>query len=231
MVPKRLPKLYLVRHGETEWTINGRHTGTSDIPLTANGELIIKHLGEKVAGPGKLIDPNSLTAVFVSPRKRAQKTFELLFKGSEIKPEFQTEQRVREWTYGYYEGLYVHEIVDLRKKGTLKSGEGGWDIWVDGCEGGESVEEMTARVDAVVKSIKEMHAAWVNDPNRKEDDKGGDALIVSHGHFSRCLLARWLGLPLEKGQLFSLDPGGVCVMQYYHDLKHTSIGSMNLGLL
>lgn len=80
------------------------------------------------------------------------------------------------------------------------------------CKGGESVEEMTARVDEVVKSVKKIHTAWANDPDRKEDDKGGDVLIVSHGHFSRCLLARWLGLPLEKGQLFSLDPGGVSVV-------------------
>jgi sedoheptulose-bisphosphatase len=68
---------------------------------------------------------------------------------------------------------------------------------------------MTARVDQVVNSIKELHSAWANDPSRQENDKGGDVLIVSHGHFSRCLLARWLRLPLEKGQLFSLDPGGV----------------------
>jgi broad specificity phosphatase PhoE len=80
----------------------------------------------------ELIDPNLLSAVFVSPRNRAQKTFELLFAGSDIKPMFQTEQRVREWTYGDYEGLYVHEVVDLRGTTGLKSGEGGWDIWVDG---------------------------------------------------------------------------------------------------
>ncbi|KAF8573480.1 phosphoglycerate mutase-like protein [Ramaria rubella] len=231
MVPARLPKLYLVRHGETEWTINGRHTGTSDIPLTANGESIIQRLGEKAAGPGKLIDPHLLSSVLVSPRKRAQKTFELLFNDSEVKPPFQTDERVREWTYGDYEGLYLHEIADLRKKRGLISGGSNWDIWVDGCEDGESVIEMTARVDEVVKFVKKLHFAWANDPVRKQDDQGGDVLIVSHGHFSRCLLARWLGLRLQQGQLFSLDPGGVCVMQYYHDLDHTSIGSMNLGLL
>ncbi|KAF8515402.1 phosphoglycerate mutase-like protein [Hysterangium stoloniferum] len=227
MIPKRLPKLFLVRHGETEW----RQTGTSDIPLTANGEAIIQRLGQKAAGPGKLIDPTLLSAAFISPRIRARKTFELLFSSSDVKPVEQIEQGVREWTYGDYEGLLLHEITALRKARGVAKGDADWDIWVEGCEGGESVEDMTARVDVVVQKVKQLHAAWVNDPARKEDDKGGDILIVSHGHFSRCLLSRWLDLPLEKGQLFALDPGGVCVMQYYHNLQHTSIGSMNLGLL
>jgi sedoheptulose-bisphosphatase len=73
-----------------------------------------------------------VTTVLVSPRKRAQKTFELLFACSEVKPSFQTDQRVREWTYGDYEGLFLHEIVDLRKKQGLAREEGSWDIWVDG---------------------------------------------------------------------------------------------------
>lgn len=73
-----------------------------------------------------------LTTVLVSPRIRAQRTLELLFASLEHKPTFQTDQRVREWTYGNYEGLYIHEIVDLRKKQGLTHEEGGWDIWVEG---------------------------------------------------------------------------------------------------
>jgi len=118
---------------------------------------------------------------------------------------------------------------------------------LNSCEGGESVAEMTARVDEVVATIKQIHLDWYNAPNRKETDKGGDILIVSHGHFSRVFLARWLDLPLEQGQLFSLDPGGVgalynnrnnanlafqvCVLQYYHKFDRTCLGSMNLGLI
>lgn len=80
----------------------------------------------------ELIDPHLVTTVLVSPRIRAQRTFELLFAGSEVKPTSQTDQRVREWTYGDYEGLYLHEIVELRKKQGLIHGESGWNIWVEG---------------------------------------------------------------------------------------------------
>jgi broad specificity phosphatase PhoE len=80
---------------------------------------------------------------------------------------------------------------------------------VDGCEGGESTEEMTSRVDEVVAAVRASHRAWADDPARQKTDIGGDVLIVSHGHFSRCFLARWLELPLPHGQKFVLDPGGV----------------------
>ncbi|KZT41838.1 phosphoglycerate mutase-like protein [Sistotremastrum suecicum HHB10207 ss-3] len=206
-------------------------TGTSDIPLTKNGQKMISILGPKVAGPGRLIDPTLLSGVMISPRIRARKTFELLFASSEIKPELHIDERVREWTYGDYEGLLVHEVAEIRRKKGLPSGENGWDIWVDGCEGGESVQQMSDRADEAVKAVKEIHRAWFEDPSRNDNDKGGDVLIVSHGHFSRIFLARWLGLSLDRGQLFVLDPGGVCVGQYYHDLKHTAVGAMNLGVL
>lgn len=77
------------------------------------------------------------------------------------------------------------------------------------CEGGESARDLSDRADAVVNKVKEIHTKWLQDPERNPDDKGGDVLVVSHGHFSRCLLTRWLGLPLSCGNLFSLDPGGV----------------------
>ncbi|KDQ50619.1 hypothetical protein JAAARDRAFT_581190 [Jaapia argillacea MUCL 33604] len=232
MAPKRLPKVYLVRHGETEWTINGRHTGVTDLLLTANGEAIMLKLGSKAVGPGKIIDPNLLSTVLVSPRLRAKRTFELIFSHLSEKPPHIIEEGVREWTYGDYEGFYKHEAAAARKAKGLPSGEGGWDIWVDGCEGGESPEEMTARVDEVIKSIKETHRAWVEHPDRKNGDEGGDVVIISHGHFSRCFLTRWLNLPLTNGRLFVLDPGGVCVMQYYHhDMDKPMLGAMNLGLV
>ncbi|EIN08823.1 phosphoglycerate mutase-like protein [Punctularia strigosozonata HHB-11173 SS5] len=232
MAPK-FPKVYLVRHGETEWTINGRHTGTTDIPLTARGEATMLHLGEKVAGPGKLIDPSLLASIHVSPRIRAQKTFTLLFSRlpEESRPALSIDERVREWTYGDYEGGLVNEIAARQKEKGLKSGERGWDIWVDGCEGGESAEEMCARVDEVVKEVKRIHREWYEDPARKDGERGGDVLIVSHGHFSRCFLARWLELPLPDGKKFVLDPGGVCVGQYYHSLDHSAVGAINLGVL
>ncbi|KZO94085.1 phosphoglycerate mutase-like protein [Calocera viscosa TUFC12733] len=231
MAPKRMPKVYLVRHGETEWSINGRHTGTTDLPLTANGESLILKLGEKAAGPGKLIDPNLIGTVMVSPRLRAKRTFELLFSQSPVKLPMTIDERVREWTYGDYEGFYKEEAAASRKARGIPSGEDGWDIWVDGCEGGESAAEMTARADEVVTAVREAHRRWYESPEREDGDKGGDVLIVSHGHFSRCFLARWLALPLPAGALFVLDPGGVCVGQYYHGLEKTALGAMNLGLI
>jgi sedoheptulose-bisphosphatase len=120
----------------------------------------------------------------VSPRTRAQKTFELLFASSETKPPLVVDERVREWTYGDYEGFYKHEAVASRKAKGLPSGEGGWNIWIDGCEGGESAEDMTARVDTVVLAVREAHRRWCDEPGRQVGDKGGDVLIVSHGHFS-----------------------------------------------
>jgi sedoheptulose-bisphosphatase len=105
-------------------------------------------------------------------------------------------------------GKYKHEVVEMRKAAGLPSGEGGWDIWHDGCVDGESAAEMEARVDGVIKAVRDAHHSWwVN----SSEAQGGDILIVSHGHFSRCFLARWLKLPLADGQKFILDPGGVSV--------------------
>lgn len=159
--------------------------------------------------PKELIDPGLLTSIHVSPRTRAQKTFNFLFASLDAKPALTIDENVREWTYGDYEGFYKHEAVASRKAKGLPSGEGGWDIWVDGCEGGESAEEMTTRVDGVVKAVRDAHRKWYEDPARQKEDKGGDVLIVSHGHFSRCFLVRWLELPLLEGKKFVLDPGGV----------------------
>lgn len=81
--------------------------------------------------------------------------------------------------------------------------------WTQGCEGGESVQEMSDRTDEVVAYVRKIHNDWLSAPERQADDKGGDVVIISHGHFSRVFVARWLGLPLEQGQLFTVDVGGV----------------------
>lgn len=74
------PRVYLIRHGETEWSLNGRHTGTTDIPLTARGEQVMRDLGPLIVGKGKLLDPRHLSLILISPRSRAQNTFQLLFE-------------------------------------------------------------------------------------------------------------------------------------------------------
>lgn len=132
------PRVYIARHGETEWTINGRCTGKSEIPLTANGVKQVKGTGKMLVGTGKLIDPSKIAHVFSSPRARAVATLDMLL-GDENKARLEKDGKITvtediaEWDYGDYEGLNPHEIREQRKgKGFDK-----WDIWTEGCEGGE----------------------------------------------------------------------------------------------
>ncbi|KAL9089260.1 MAG: hypothetical protein Q9165_005828 [Trypethelium subeluteriae] len=126
--------------GETEWAKNGRYTGTSEIELTPIGVKQVSNTGAHLVGPGKLIDPSCLAHIWVSPRKRAQTTSELLF-GSysdtlRLAGKVTTTEDIAEWDYGEYEGLKENEIREHRKqKGLDVHLE--WDIWRDGCEGGD----------------------------------------------------------------------------------------------
>ncbi|GME29121.1 Histidine phosphatase superfamily clade-1 [Neofusicoccum parvum] len=148
------PRVFIVRHGETEWSLNGRHTGTTELPLTANGERRIKATGKALVGDDRLIVPRSLAHIYVSPRKRAQRTLELLSLGCAERMPWQHDadadaaaagdairtharvevtDKIREWDYGDYEGLTSAQIREQR----ARRGEGPWDIWKDGCPGGE----------------------------------------------------------------------------------------------
>ncbi|KAL8655799.1 MAG: hypothetical protein Q9226_002910 [Calogaya cf. arnoldii] len=161
------PRVFIIRHGETEWSLNGRHTGITELPLTANGEKRIRATGQALVGDDRLIVPSQLTHIYVSPRTRAQKTLELLNLGCrhglpwqeqqqiEAQPyrtdcKIQIDDDIREWDYGDYEGLTSATIREQRSK----NGEGPWDIWRDGCPGGEYVESIPRRrgvdVDACV---------------------------------------------------------------------------------
>ncbi|KAI0068325.1 phosphoglycerate mutase-like protein [Artomyces pyxidatus] len=213
-----MPRLIIVRHGETEWSLNGRHTGRTDIPLTARGEDQIKSKAESLVGPGKLIDTPNLCVVMVSPRKRAHKTFHLLTDHLPTAPAHVITETVREWDYGHYEGLLSSEI---------RQENPGWDIWRDGCPGGESVEDMTCRVDTVIADVREYHRKW------KEEGQGTrDVVIVAHGHFNRCLIARWNGFPLAYGDHFNVEPAGIAVLSYNHsNLAEPALNALNLNAL
>ncbi|KAG7450660.1 phosphoglycerate mutase-like protein [Guyanagaster necrorhizus] len=209
-----MPRLFLIRHGETEWSLNGRHTGRSDIPLTARGEEQIKSKAQILVGDGKIIDPKNLCTVFVSPRQRAHKTFHLLFDHVETPHHIITED-VREWDYGQYEGLLSSEI---------QARDPGWKIWKDGCPDGEGVEEMQNRVDLVIKNVREYHRQY-----KEEGLNTRDVVIVAHGHFSRVLLARWIRFPLRLGTNFNVEPGGVAVLGYNHNnLEEPAMDALNL---
>jgi len=217
MTTKPMPRLFLIRHGETEWSLNGRHTGRSDIPLTENGINAITSRAPLIVGKGKLIDPDTLCYVFVSPRQRARKTFELLFNqlpGSEL-PKHEISEDVREWDYGDYEGLKPSEIKERDRY---------WSIWRTGCPGGESAEEMTKRVDGVIDKIQEIHRQYLEDGIGRRD-----VMIVAHGHFSRVLISRWVQFPMCLGTHFNVEPGGVALLSYNHrNLKEPALNGLNL---
>nr|OQO16826.1 hypothetical protein B0A51_15843 [Rachicladosporium sp. CCFEE 5018] len=129
------PRIFILRHGETEWSKSGQYTGKTDMPLTPHGEAQVKGTAQQVYGLGKLIDPAKVAKIWLSPRKRAIKTYELL---SGRNDGYEISESLAEWDYGDYEGRVTKDIRALRKdRGLDKERE--WDIWSDGCEGGEYV--------------------------------------------------------------------------------------------
>ncbi len=127
--------------GETEWTKNGRYTGITELKLTNNGVKQVRESARILIRPEKVIGPRKLAHVFISPRKRAQTTFDLLFGGIGEETLLQekkvtTTEELAEWDYGKYEGLLTEEIRARRKELGLDK-ESPWDIWRDGCEDGE----------------------------------------------------------------------------------------------
>ncbi|KAK8915855.1 Sedoheptulose 1,7-bisphosphatase [Metarhizium anisopliae] len=166
---------------------------------------------------------------YVSPRKRAQRTFELINlgisgdlpwkahgegaeKGLECGAKIQVTEDVREWDYGDYEGITSPEIRKIRAQQGI---QGTWDIWRDGCPGGESPEQVTERLDRLISEIREKwHKPAIGQP--KEKDVRGDVLIVAHGHILRALAMRWAGKSLQDGPAFLLEAGGVGTLSYEH---------------
>ena len=127
-------KVYLLRHGETEWSLNGRHTGVTDIPLTENGRIAARLLKPILAKV-------TLTLVLTSPLQRARETCELAGLGqfANVEPD------LIEWNYGEYEGLTTEQIRSTRP---------GWSVFRDGCPGGESPEQVGARADRVITKVR-----------------------------------------------------------------------------
>lgn len=220
-----VPRCFIARHGETEWSLDGRHTGITDLPLTANGEKRIKATGKALVGNDRLIVPRNLAHVYVSPRSRAQRTLELLEIGcrerlpwneerkAEEEEPIRTEARVeitesvREWDYGDYEGLTSKQIKESR----AAQGLGPWNIWTDGCPGGESPEDVVTRLDAVIADIREKYQRQCFE----NPENPGDVLVVAHGHILRAFAMRWTGKPLTDTSLI-LEAGGVGTLSYEH---------------
>ncbi|KIJ68590.1 hypothetical protein HYDPIDRAFT_24850 [Hydnomerulius pinastri MD-312] len=209
------PRVFVIRHGETEWSLNGRHTGRSDIPLTARGEQQIKEKAPILVGEGHPIDPKNLSVAFISPRIRAHNTFHFLFEHLSKVPDHIITEEAREWDYGEFEGLFKEEILAKQP---------GWEIWRDGCPGGESVEEMQSRVDGLIAKVRDYHRQYF------EEGKGTrDVLIVAHGHFNRVFIARWINFELALGTHFNVEPASVAVLSYNHNsLDEPALNALNL---
>ncbi|KAF1355190.1 histidine phosphatase superfamily [Delphinella strobiligena] len=226
---KITPRVFIIRHGETEWSLNGRHTGISDIPLTKDGEKRIRATGKALVGDDRLIVPRNLAHIYVSPRTRAQRTLELLNLGcsepmpwTESPPEHpdqdvrtkakvQVTEAVREWDYGDYEGVTSAEIAAQRKEQGLPK----WDIWHDGCPRGESPEQISKRLDDLIDEIRErFHKQAIGKPVGSASPH--DVLIVAHGHVLRSFAARWIDKNIADNPSLILDAGGVGTLSYEH---------------
>jgi probable phosphoglycerate mutase len=187
-----LPVIYLARHGETAWSLTGQHTGLTDLPLTEHGERNARRLGKRLTG---LV----FARVFTSPLQRAVRTCELAGFGAVAK----VDPNLVEWNYGDYEGLRTAQIQANRP---------GWQLFRDGCPGGESPEQVGKRADRVVIRLRESE---------------GDGLIFSSGHFLRVLAARWLGLEPAAGQYFMLRTASLSALGYENNLSRPVIEFWN----
>ena len=180
----KLPVIYLARHGETAWSLTGQHTGLTDLPLTEHGERNARHLGERLRGI-------KFAKVFTSPLQRATRTCEL----AGFKAAAEIDKDLVEWNYGDYEGQRTAEILKERP---------GWQLFRDGCPGGESPEQVGVRADRVMNRVRAIQ---------------GDVLLFSSGHFLRVLAARWLGLEPTAGRFFTLDTASLSELGYERDLS------------
>lgn len=175
-------QIFLIRHGETEWSLTGQHTGRTDLPLTANGENRAAQLRERLQGI-------QFARVLTSPLQRARRTCELAGFGATAR----LEPDLQEWNYGDYEGRTTAEI---------RAQHPGWNVFLDGCPGGESVEQISRRADRVLAGVRETE---------------GTVALFSHGHMLRVLAVRWIGLPVDAGRHFPLDTASISILGYEHN--------------
>jgi broad specificity phosphatase PhoE len=171
--------VWLLRHGETEWSRTGRHTGRTDVPLTDIGRQQAASLGER-------LDGHVMGFALTSPLSRAADTADLAGFGSVV----ERDDDLREWDYGDLEGRTTAEI---------RAAMPGWTIWHGPWPGGETIDDVAARADRVIRRLRDPLVA-------------GDAAVFAHGHLLRVLAARWVGLPPTAGGLFELGTATVSIL-------------------
>jgi broad specificity phosphatase PhoE len=173
------PIIYLARHGETAWTITGQHTGLTDLPLTEHGEEMARRLGERLKG-------RTFAQVLTSPLRRAVRTCELAGFAAVA----EIDRDLVEWDYGEYEGRLT---VDIRAE------RPDWQVFRDGCPGGESPAQVAARANRVVERVRSV---------------AGDVLLFSSGHFLRVLAARWIGADPSIGAGLMLSTASLSAVSH-----------------
>ncbi|ANH91680.1 histidine phosphatase [Streptomyces sp. SAT1] len=178
------PRILLARHGQTQWSLSGKHTGRTDVPLLEEGRRGAKLLGERLHRAP--FDGLPGVEVRTSPLVRARETCELAGFG-ERATDWDT---LMEWDYGSYEGMTPRQIQDEVP---------GWLLWRDGAPRGETPGEVRDRADEVV--------AWARGEDR-------DVLVFAHGHILRAIGARWLGLPLDFAARVRLSPTSLSVLDW-----------------
>ena len=164
----------------------------------------MEEAAKALVGEDRLITSSTICQIFVSPRKRAHQTLSILGLPDSI-PVKET-QALAEWDYGDYEGVTTEVIKKSRPNGK-------WDIWIDGCPGGESPQDVSDRVDGLIKEIREIHKKAV------KEDECGDVLLVAHAHILRILGARWIGLDATGGALLALGTGSVSVLGWERETR------------
>jgi probable phosphoglycerate mutase len=186
------PFIYLARHGETAWSLTGQHTGLTDLPLTKRGEENALALRDRLAGL-------KFAKVFTSPLQRATRTCELAGFGNVA----EIDRNLVEWNYGQYEGLTSAQIHSMRPD---------WQLFRDGCPGGESPEQVAARADSVIARARSLEQC---------------VLFFSSGHFLRVLAVRWLALEAAAGRYLLLSTASVSALGYESNLSSPVIELWN----
>ncbi|MEO9221102.1 MAG: histidine phosphatase family protein [Mycobacteriaceae bacterium] len=193
-------RLVIIRHGETDWTVNGRYTSSTDVGLTANG----REQGASLRVLVQRVLHGQRAVLVCSPRRRATATAALALPAHRVI----IDPLVAEYDYGRYEGLTAQQIRHLAP---------GWDIWIDGCPGGENAADVGRRADAFLRSRAE-NGTW-------------PVVVITHGHFSRILAARALGLAPEYGRLFASATAAVSLIEDHHGERCIGLWNADAQLL
>jgi broad specificity phosphatase PhoE len=178
-------QIVLVRHGETEWSRSGQHTSRTDLPLIDEGR-------ERAVALGPLLAEWEFSLVLTSPLRRARETCELAGYGDRA----EVREDLREWDYGEYEGLTTPQIREQ---------DPSWNLWTDGCPGGEQPAQVGARADAVLERLRGVGE--------------GNAMAFAHGHILRVVTARWLQMEVAAGSRFALATGSVSVLGFERETQ------------